>query len=153
MTFLPYIVVILAVAAAVRSSATRDPGEQAAPRSKLDIAKFSSSSAATHHGGHAQKHSYERKVAAALYFLAFVSGYVETALTLGMGNSYVIDIVDEVVRVLHEAADDVICFPRDLRGTEISPVPNLRLRRDRLGAASSESGFGCSSCEDYVPGT
>ncbi|KAE9293343.1 hypothetical protein PR003_g24527 [Phytophthora rubi] len=63
-----------------------------------------------------KKHSYEKKVAAALYFLASVGGYAEVADAMKMTRSYVIDIVDEVVRVLNEAADSVICFSHDQRG-------------------------------------
>ncbi|KAG7376332.1 putative nuclease harbi1 [Phytophthora pseudosyringae] len=54
-----------------------------------------------------KKHSYE-KCAATLYFFASVAGYSETADAMGMAKIYVIGIVDEVVRVLYDAADDVI---------------------------------------------
>ncbi|KAE9061277.1 hypothetical protein PF010_g29876 [Phytophthora fragariae] len=63
-----------------------------------------------------KKHSYEKKCAAALYFFASVAGYSEVADAVGMAKSYVIDIVDEVVRVLYDAADDVICFPSNQHG-------------------------------------
>nr|KAE8919287.1 hypothetical protein PF009_g30404 [Phytophthora fragariae] len=63
-----------------------------------------------------KKHSYEKKCAAALYFFASVAGYSEVADAVGMAKSYVIDIVDEVVRVLYDTADDVICFPSNQHG-------------------------------------
>ncbi|KAL3671894.1 hypothetical protein V7S43_002561 [Phytophthora oleae] len=58
-----------------------------------------------------KKYSYEKKVAAALHFFASSGGYRETAAAMGMNKSYVIDIVDEVARVLYAVADDVIAFP------------------------------------------
>ncbi|KAJ8526119.1 hypothetical protein ON010_g15060 [Phytophthora cinnamomi] len=67
---------------------------------------------------------YEKKVAAALDFQASVSGFVDTADAIGITNTYVIDIINEVVRVLYEAADDAMCFSRDLLGAAVRPVPN-----------------------------
>ncbi|ETP06417.1 hypothetical protein F441_17195 [Phytophthora nicotianae CJ01A1] len=63
-----------------------------------------------------KQHSYEKKIAAALYFFASSGGYRETATAMGMNKSYVIDIVDEVARVLYVVSKKAVSFPRDLDG-------------------------------------
>ncbi|KAE9071215.1 hypothetical protein PF010_g25959 [Phytophthora fragariae] len=90
----------------------------------LEIARFLRERGVVFANAAVKQHSYEKKVAAALFFLASVSGYREAGGALGMSKSYVIDIVDEVVRVLCEAADAVICFPHNKCGfmsVEIRP--------------------------------
>ncbi|KAE9289727.1 hypothetical protein PF008_g25818 [Phytophthora fragariae] len=82
----------------------------------LEIARFLRERGVVFANAAVKQHSYEKKVAAALFFLASVSGYREAGGALGMSKSYVIDIVDEVVRVLCEAADAVICFPHNKCG-------------------------------------
>ncbi|KAF4141558.1 DDE superfamily endonuclease [Phytophthora infestans] len=47
-----------------------------------------------------KQHSYEIKIAAAPYFFASSGGYRETATAVGMSKSYVIDIVNEVARMV-----------------------------------------------------
>ncbi|KAF4142140.1 DDE superfamily endonuclease [Phytophthora infestans] len=44
----------------------------------------------------AKQHSYEKKIAAALYFFASPGDYREVVAAMGMNKSYVMDIVDEV---------------------------------------------------------
>eukprot|EP00644_Phytophthora_capsici_P007875 jgi/Phyca11/126503/e_gw1.63.88.1 len=62
-----------------------------------------------------RQHSYEKKVAAALYFLGSSGGYREVGAATGMSRSYVKKITDEVIRVLKLVAIQVISFPRDRR--------------------------------------
>ncbi|KAF4032365.1 DDE superfamily endonuclease [Phytophthora infestans] len=64
----------------------------------------------------AKQHSYEKKSAAALYSFASPSGYREVAAAMGMNKSYVMDIVDEVCRVLYLSTCDAVSFPRDHQG-------------------------------------
>lgn len=66
----------------------------------------------------AKQHSYEKKIAAALYFFASPGGYREVAAAMGMNKSYVMCIVDEVCRVLYLSACDAVSFPRDHQGWE-----------------------------------
>ncbi|KAF4132712.1 hypothetical protein GN958_ATG18091 [Phytophthora infestans] len=49
----------------------------------------------------AKQHSYEKKIAAALYFFASPSGYREVAAAMGMNKSYVMDIVQSTRTALH----------------------------------------------------
>ncbi|EEY60844.1 uncharacterized protein PITG_13589 [Phytophthora infestans T30-4] len=62
-----------------------------------------------------RQHSYEKKVAAALYFLGSSGGYREVGAAMGMSRSYVKEITDEVIHVLKLVACQVISFPRDRR--------------------------------------
>ncbi|KAF4144508.1 DDE superfamily endonuclease [Phytophthora infestans] len=66
----------------------------------------------------AKQHSYEKKVATALYFFASPGGYREVSAAMGMNKSYVMDIVDEVCRVLYLSACDAVSFPRYHQGWE-----------------------------------
>ncbi|EGZ08021.1 hypothetical protein PHYSODRAFT_526067 [Phytophthora sojae] len=59
-----------------------------------------------------RQHSFEKKVAAALYFLGSTGGYREVGGAMGMSRSYVMEITTEVVRVLRAMAAAVISFPR-----------------------------------------
>ena len=63
-----------------------------------------------------KRHSYEKKIASALYFFASEGGYRETAAAMGMSKSYTMGIVKEVVRVLLTVAKRVISFPHDHEG-------------------------------------
>ncbi|KAE9021496.1 hypothetical protein PF005_g1218 [Phytophthora fragariae] len=63
-----------------------------------------------------KKHSYEKKVAAVLYFLGSVGGYREVGAAMSMARSYVMEITTEVVRVLNAVAPAVISFPRSRDG-------------------------------------
>ncbi|ETO58882.1 hypothetical protein F444_22742, partial [Phytophthora nicotianae P1976] len=47
-----------------------------------------------------RQHSYEKKIAAALYFLGSAGGYREVGAAMGMSRSYVKEITAEVIRVL-----------------------------------------------------
>ncbi|ETN04008.1 hypothetical protein PPTG_23681 [Phytophthora nicotianae INRA-310] len=60
-----------------------------------------------------RQHSYEKKIAAALYFLGSAGGYREVGAAMGMSRSYVKEITAEVIRVLKLVACRVISFPRD----------------------------------------
>ncbi|OWZ09669.1 hypothetical protein PHMEG_00017590 [Phytophthora megakarya] len=51
------------------------------------------------------------KIEAALHFFASAGGYRETAAAMRINKGYVIDIVDDVARVLNVVAGDVTSFP------------------------------------------
>jgi hypothetical protein len=86
-----------------------------------------------------RKHSFEKKIAAALYFVASSGGYRETASAMGMNKSYVVDIVDEVARVLYRAAGEVVSFPRDRQGWD-SVEQGFAARRGYPGVVGAVDG-------------
>ncbi|EEY55244.1 uncharacterized protein PITG_09146 [Phytophthora infestans T30-4] len=63
-----------------------------------------------------KQHCYNKKVAAALYFMGSTGGYREVGGAMGMCRSYVSEITAEVVRVLRAAAPQIVAFPRDQGG-------------------------------------
>ncbi|GMF65676.1 unnamed protein product [Phytophthora lilii] len=65
-----------------------------------------------------RKHSFEKKVAAALYFLGSKGGYREVGAAMGMSRSYVKEITTEVVRILRQGATNIIRFSNTLEDWE-----------------------------------
>eukprot|EP00644_Phytophthora_capsici_P003580 jgi/Phyca11/116624/e_gw1.31.446.1 len=77
----------------------------------LQIASFLARHGVIFASAKVKQHSYNKKVAASLYFLGSSGGYRETGAAMGMSRSYVMEITTEVVRVLKIVAPRVISFP------------------------------------------
>ncbi|EEY63735.1 uncharacterized protein PITG_02218 [Phytophthora infestans T30-4] len=77
----------------------------------LRIASFLAQHGVLFASAKVKQHSYNKKVAASLYFLGSSGGYRETGAAMGMSRSYVMEITSEVVRVLKIVAPQVISFP------------------------------------------
>jgi hypothetical protein len=62
-----------------------------------------------------KRHSYEKKLAAALYFFGSLGGYREVGGAMGMSQGYLMEIVTEVVRVLIKVSSRIIAFPSTMK--------------------------------------